>query len=138
MRVDHSNPVTLQIFSVVNRVAHKLGIPYIVVAATARDLLLFHVFGIPVTRATADVDFATAVDSWERFRALRAALLTSGHFREGKIEHRIYLKAHSVTEEIPVDLIPFGGVAEADVIRWPPERETRSRQHTVANWPYER
>jgi hypothetical protein len=29
-----------------------------------------------------------------------------------------------MTEEIPVDLIPFGGVAEADVIHWPPERET--------------
>jgi predicted nucleotidyltransferase len=118
------DPVTLQILSVVNRVAHELGIPYIVVGATPRDLLLFHVFGIPVTRATADVDFAMAMDSWQRFRELRAALLTSGHFREGKIEHRIYLKAHSVTEEIPVDLIPFGGVAEADVIHWSPERRS--------------
>lgn len=46
------DPVTLHILSVVNRVAAAL--PYIVVGATARDLLLFHVFGIPVTRATAD------------------------------------------------------------------------------------
>jgi predicted nucleotidyltransferase len=38
--------------------------------AGARDILLFHVFGIPVTRATADVDFAIAVDSLERFRGL--------------------------------------------------------------------
>ena len=107
-----------------NRVAAELGLPYIVVGATARDLLLFHVFGIPVTRATADVDFAMAMDSWERFRELRAALLTSGHFREGKMEHRVYLKGPSVKDEIPVDLIPFGGVAEADVIHWPPDRET--------------
>jgi predicted nucleotidyltransferase len=27
-------------------------------------------------------------------------------------------------DEIPVDLIPFGGVAEADVIHWPAEKET--------------
>ena len=118
------DPVTLHILSVVNRVAAELELPYIVVGATARDLLLFHVFGIPVTRATADVDFAVAMDSWERFRELRAALLTSGHFREGKTEHRVYLKAASVENEIPIDLIPFGGVAEADVIHWPPDRET--------------
>src|SRR5580692_3977107 len=112
--VDKSRPVepmTLHILSVVNHVAADLELPYIVVGATARDLLLFHVFGIPVTRATADVDFAIAVDSWERFRGLRTALLASGHFDEGKIEHRI-------------DLIPFGGVAQDDVIRWPPNRET--------------
>jgi hypothetical protein len=118
------DPVTLHILSVVNRVAAELKLPYIVVGATARDLLLFHVFGIPVTRATADVDFAVAMDSWERFHELRAALLASGHFREGKMEHRVYLKALSLKDEIPVDLIPFGGVAEADVIHWPPDRET--------------
>jgi predicted nucleotidyltransferase len=118
------DPVTLNILSVVNLVATELELPYIVVGAVVRDLLLFHVFGISVTRATADVDFAVAMDSWERFRELRAALLTSGHFREGKMEHRVYLKAHSVKDEIPVDLIPFGGVAEAGVIHWPPNRET--------------
>jgi predicted nucleotidyltransferase len=118
------DPVTLRILSVVNHVAAELELPYIVVGATARDLLLFHVFGIPVTRATADVDFAVAMDSWERFRELRGALLTSGHFREGKMEHRVYLQAPSVKDEIPVDLIPFGGVAEGDVIHWPPHRET--------------
>ena len=125
--VNESRPLdqaTLHILSVVNRLAGDLELPYIVVGATARDLLLFHVFGIPVTRATADVDFAIAVDSWERFRGLRTALLASGHFDEGKIEHRIYLKAPSAREEIPVDLIPFGGVAQDDVIRWPPNRET--------------
>jgi predicted nucleotidyltransferase len=125
--VDESRPLdpaTLHILSVVNRAAAELELPYIVVGATARDLLLFHVFGIPVTRATADIDFGIAVNSWARFRELRAALLASGHFREGKIEHRIYLKAQPATDEIPVDLIPFGGVADADVIHWPPARET--------------
>jgi predicted nucleotidyltransferase len=68
--VNESRPLdqaTLHILSVVNRLAGDQELPYIVVGATARDLLLFHVFGIPVTRATVDVDFAIAVDSWERF-----------------------------------------------------------------------
>jgi predicted nucleotidyltransferase len=115
------DPVTLHILSMVNGVSTDLEIPYIVVGATARDLLLFHVFGIPITRATADVDFAIAVDSWERFRQFRTALIASGEFREGKLEHRLYLRT---AEEIPVDIIPFGGVAERDVIHWPPANET--------------
>jgi len=52
-KVDEGRPVdraTLRILSVVNSAAAELAIPYIVVGATARDLLLFHVFGIPVTR----------------------------------------------------------------------------------------
>jgi predicted nucleotidyltransferase len=64
------------------------------------------------------------VDSWERFRQQRTALFATGSFRESKIEHGIYLKALTLAEEIPVDIIPFGGVAEADVIHWSPARET--------------
>jgi predicted nucleotidyltransferase len=123
-KIDESRPLdraALHIFSLVNRVSTDLKTPYIVVGATARDLLLFHVFGIPITRATADVDFAIAVDSWEGFRQLRTALIASGDFREGKLEHRLYLKT---VEEIPVDIILFGGVAEGDVIHWPPTRDT--------------
>jgi predicted nucleotidyltransferase len=115
------DPVTLHILSVVSSVTIELKVPYMVVGATARDLLLFHVFGIPVTRATADVDFAIAVDSWKSFHQLQKTLLASGEFREGKLQHRLYLRA---AEEIPVDIIPFGGVAEEDVIHWPPKRET--------------
>jgi predicted nucleotidyltransferase len=67
------DPAMLHILSAVNRVATELKLPYILVGATARDLLLSHVFGFHVSRATADVDFAFMVDSWETFRKLKAA-----------------------------------------------------------------
>jgi predicted nucleotidyltransferase len=118
------DPATLHILTVVDRVASELQRPYIVVGATARDLLLFHVFGIPVTRATQDIDFAIAVDTWERFQELRVALLATSHFEKGRVEHRIFSKATEAAKKIPVDLIPFGGVAESDTIAWPPDRET--------------
>jgi predicted nucleotidyltransferase len=53
----------LHILAAVNRVATKQECPSVVVGATARNLLLFHVFGIPARRATLDVDFAIAVES---------------------------------------------------------------------------
>jgi hypothetical protein len=39
------------------------------------------------------------------------------------MEHRVYLMAFLVKDEIPIDLIPFSGVAEANVIHWPPDGE---------------
>lgn len=110
----------LDILAVVQRVATEQDCPYVVVGATARDLLLFHVFGIPVSRATQDVDFAFAVENWEKFYSMRNALLAAEAFVASKIEHRLFFK----TSDIPIDLIPFGGVAEGDIIVWPPANDT--------------
>jgi predicted nucleotidyltransferase len=118
------DPPILHILTVVDRVAAGQGCSYIVVGATARDLLLYHVFGIPAMRATQDVDFAIAVEDWEKFQRLRTALLATGHFAPSRVEHRLFLETPKGTANIPIDLIPFGGVAEDDTIAWPPERDT--------------
>jgi predicted nucleotidyltransferase len=110
---------TLHVLAVVDRVATEQECPYVVVGATARDLLLFHVFGIPTIRATGDVDFAIAVESWDKFHRMRNALLATGEFVPAKVEHRLYFKESN----IPIDLIPFGGVAEGDMISWPPAKD---------------
>jgi predicted nucleotidyltransferase len=58
------DPVTLRILSVVNHVAAELELPYIVVGATARDLLLFHV--AVLTRSRKFVIFSVCRISWRR------------------------------------------------------------------------
>lgn len=95
-----------------------------VVGATARDLLLYHVYGLPATRATRDVDFAMTVDTWDRFQKLRAALLASDEFAPSQLEHRLFFRTAQETTGIPIDLIPFGGVSEDDTITWPPHWDT--------------
>lgn len=52
----------------------------LVVGAYARDLLLHHVHGFDIERATSDVDFAVAVADWGQFFAARASLLASRLF----------------------------------------------------------
>jgi predicted nucleotidyltransferase len=121
--VPESRPVLasiLHILAVVHRVAGEQRCPYVVVGATARDLLLFHVFGISAGRATLDVDFAIAVESWDRFHGLRNALLATKEFVPGRVEHRLSIRE----TEIPIDLLPFGGVAEDETIAWPPAGDT--------------
>ena len=77
----------------------------LLVGATARDLQLHHGHGIPIARATTDVDVAFAMADWEEFDALRAALLDSHAFVPTRSDHRL-LHQHRV----PVDLIPFGEI----------------------------
>ena len=88
----------------------------LLVGATARDLVLHYGHDVPIARATLDVDLAFAVADWDEFDALRDALLRSGAFSSGRRAH------HSVVhrDNLPVDLIPFGGIENADGrIVWP-------------------
>lgn len=55
------DPVTIDILRAVAEEARAEGIDYMLVGATARDVLLTHVFGIASRRATYDVDFAVTV-----------------------------------------------------------------------------
>lgn len=92
------------------------GADFLVVGAMARDLLLHYGQGVPITRATTDIDFGVAVGSWDEFRKLGGACLESGHFTSGPPgNHRLLHRSG-----VPLDLIPFGGVEREDgTIEWP-------------------
>lgn len=101
-------------------VATALGfieVPGIVIGAFARDLHLHYGAGVPIQRATQDIDFAFAVRSWDQFHALRQRLLESGSF--GSIEGKQHRLRHRNT--LTVDLVPFGDIETDDRrIAWPP------------------
>lgn len=96
------------------------------VGATARDVLLTHVFGLEVRRATHDVDFAVAVKDWEQFDALRAGLLARQNCKEGDTaKQRLYYKGDEGEYDYPVDLVPFGAISNGtNEIAWPPDLKT--------------
>lgn len=91
-------------------------IDFLIVGAMARDLLLHYGHGVPISRATTDIDLGVAVESWDEFRNLRDACLESGHFSSGRPgSHRLIHRSG-----VPLDLIPFGGVEREDgTIQWP-------------------
>ena len=111
---------TMQILSAVNEVFQELNCRYMLIGATARDLLLFHVFGRAAMRATRDVDFAIAVESWERFAVLVRKILDHPKFQASEIEHRVFFRPSEAEDRVPVDIVPFGGVTSAGAkIHWP-------------------
>lgn len=90
----------------------------LLVGALARDLLLHYGHGIPVTRATSDVDLALAVEDWHEFAAVRDALLAGGCFSPTKgVVHRLRHHQYGL-----LDLLPFGAIERTDAtIAWPPD-----------------
>lgn len=113
------DPRICEVFDSVNRVLSELKIPYIVVGATARDLVLHHGHGAKIQRATDDVDFAIEVPDWNAFAIIKNTLCEKG-FRETKAQHRLLSPA-----EMVVDIVPFGDVEDEEYsIAWPPKGET--------------
>lgn len=109
----------LTLIRALDQVAKQLEIRYFVIGATARDILMEHVYGVETTRATRDVDFAVAVSSWEEFNRLKAQLIAVGGFIPGANAHR--LTFGEGLHAYPLDLVPFDGVEEDGEIAWPPK-----------------
>ncbi|NKJ49144.1 hypothetical protein CIC12_20880 [Burkholderia sp. SG-MS1] len=110
------------LLTVMDRVARMTNLRYFVVGATARDILMYHLHGFPLNRASPDIDFAMAIESWTVFEALRTALLQQSGFRpDAKILHRLHYSP-AVGEGFPVDLVPFGGIEISPAqVAWPPD-----------------
>lgn len=119
------DPLTCRVLRAVDAAAAAAGCEFFVVGATARDLMLVNVFGLPPGRATRDIDFGVAVENWDQFEGLRRNLIATGQFDPApKNVHRILWRETETSFRTPVDIIPFGGVAAADkTIAWPPDND---------------
>lgn len=107
---------TIELYEVINQVTNDLGISYMVVGATARDLVLHHGYGAPVKRATTDIDFGMQVESWAVFEKLKNTLIEN-NFQAGKFEHQL-----TSPKGTKVDIVPFGALEDKESnIQWPPK-----------------
>lgn len=96
-----------------------VGVDFLIVGATARDLVLHYGHGAPIQRATSDIDVAALVADWGTFNELQEALVASG-YKKSKAAQRFFSPS-----DIPVDIVPFGAVADdSSNILWPPAGET--------------
>jgi predicted nucleotidyltransferase len=99
------------------QISSSMNIPFFIVGATARDILLEVHYGIGSKRATVDIDIAVFIENWDQFKRLKEALTGVPDFTPTKDIQRLLFK-----KRLPVDIVPFGGVAEKeDLIEWPPD-----------------
>ncbi|HVE71910.1 MAG TPA: hypothetical protein VNI54_11115 [Thermoanaerobaculia bacterium] len=83
----------------------------VIVGATARDLLLHHVHGLPIRRLTRDLDVAVMIGAWKHFELLKERIIANGGQQVPDIVHRVQLHGWSV------DILPFGNVEVDGTVR---------------------
>jgi predicted nucleotidyltransferase len=111
----------VEVLDAVAEVASAKGIPYFVVGATARDVVLSHGYGIESKRATVDIDLGVEVAEWEEFSALKGELIATGRFEPTKATQRLIYR-----HALPIDIVPFGPLEHANKeITWPPDHSVR-------------
>lgn len=81
----------VELYRLINAQADALAISYLVIGATARDIILHHGFGAAIERGTRDVDFAIQVKSWQQFEQLKAKLFTNGFKAHEKKAHQLII-----------------------------------------------
>lgn len=99
----------INVLRTVKEEADTLGLPFFVVGATARDILLEHCHAKRSPRRTSDLDIGIEVGGWDEFDKLSEALIK---------------KKFSITNDrckfrfdgIPLDVVPFGAITDGDKI----------------------
>ena len=100
------------------KVADSLNIPFFVVGASARDLILKHCYGIEPPRKTGDIDLGVEAANWQQFKELTESLIATGQFFPTKETQRFLCGV------ILIDIVPFGPITDDNKkISWPPEHE---------------
>jgi len=102
----------------IQKASEALGIPFFVVGALARDIILKHCYGIEPPRMTRDVDLGVEVPNWEMFNQLKDYLVGTGKFIAARERQRLLYNS------MPIDIVPFGEIVnQQQQISWPPEHE---------------
>lgn len=104
----------LSALQVIRQACTIADVPYFIIGAAARDLLMQYVHDMKPFRATLDVDAAIAVQRWEEYQHVISLLLSDFGLEQGTEPHRVSGKG------ITLDIVPFGGIADDDTtIEWP-------------------
>jgi predicted nucleotidyltransferase len=108
--------ILVSILRIVKERADSLGIPFFIVGAMARDLILEHCHAIKPRRMTTDLDIGIEVAGWDEFSRLKGALLSQEGFSPTKDQYKVLYWG------LELDIVPFGAISEDKrTISWPPD-----------------
>lgn len=115
--------LTVEIVREISAVSKAQGLELLLVGAQAKVILLENIHGLNPGRATGDIDFAFAVESWDQFHQIKQSLIATGKFKElSKVKQRLVYQSSLIEHGFVVDIIPFGKVQDDNnMIAWPPE-----------------
>lgn len=104
------------LYASMSRMGHEL----IIVGASARDIVMKLLAAEKSRRKTFDLDVAIALKDWSQFANL-CDTLTQNNFKKLKSKQKFVYKGPDNQNDYEVDVVPFGEIAEDEVVKWPPE-----------------
>lgn len=98
----------------IKKITDSQKIPFFIIGAFARDIIMEYCYGIKAPRRTMDIDLGIQVSNWDKFNKLTDSLKKSGKFETLNEKQRIIYK------DIIIDIIPFGDISDKNErIIWP-------------------
>jgi len=112
--------LTIATHEAIVKETNSLQIPFFVVGAAARDMILEYGYGVGVQRATHDIDIGINVSNWDQYKKLSDNLIKFHNFSPAQEKQRLRFR-----DKVPVDIVPFGAIEdENNQISWPPDHDT--------------
>ncbi|WP_439699278.1 hypothetical protein ACFGVS_13675 [Mucilaginibacter sp. AW1-7] len=107
----------LEIIDSLQKVLGRQSYDFLLIGASARDLIMDTIYDLGVSRMTRDVDFALYVPEWDTYKQTIQKLIDSGLFSPTKTTHKlIYKNAYEI------DIVPFGAIQDDEgQYTWPPD-----------------
>ncbi len=112
---DIDNKRVSSIFQAIIEVCNKYNVPFFVVGAFARDIVMQHIHNVKPIRETQDIDFAIMIENWNEYHLIKSTLIEEYGFEQGGQIHQLIF-----SKGLYIDLIPFGKIEENNKISWPP------------------
>lgn len=110
-------PERLEMLVCFRRIAGEQRVPFLLVGATVRELILVNHYRIEWRAKTRDLDFGVMLPDWGGYERLAQALIANGFQPNARRPHEF-----RYGESNWIDLIPFGLIGQDNQIAWPPER----------------
>ena len=114
------NDLLYDTLQALNKCFTSMNLNLYVVGATARDMIMKLLDETESKRKTKDLDVAIALSDWSQFNNL-SEVLQKNYFHKGKAKQKFSYKGEHHENDYEVDIVPFGEIADGEIIAWPPD-----------------
>lgn len=120
-KAEFGNDPLLDTLIALKSTLNNLGLDLYIVGAGARDISMKTLKTPPPMRGTTDIDIAIALDNWDMFDAVSQSLQANHFKKDLHQKQKFFYKGPLGNNDYEVDIVPFGKLADNEVIGWPPE-----------------